>query len=410
MRQMKENGPIKLAARLCAGLVLLLLAAACLSSARAVDKRLVKVAFFPMEGYHEKKQDGSLTGMDVEYLDSLRRYVDWNIEFVECGSWDEALQMLSERKVDLVGSAQYSAARAESYQYADLSSGYTFGIIATKGDSGLAYEDFEAMEHVTFGMVKTYVRRAEFIDYMQDHGVMSPRIREYDSSEELQQALEEGEIDAWVHTFMEVREGQRIIGRFAPRPFYYISYPGNDEVMRELNHAVADVKMNEPTLETELINKYYQSRLDKTIVFTTREKEYIQNTDTVKVGYFDGYYPFVYEERGDCAGLTREMLESTAGLVGLNLEWKRITSPDHASQSLRDGEIDVMSYCIHTEEEAGSNELIKLAEYTQVPLLLVMEKNKESSNIQTLAVVEYLNQEAGRVADLDDIQVIIYDT
>ena len=69
-----------------------------------------------------------------------------------------------------------------------------------------------------------------------------------------------------------------------------------------------------------------------------------------------------------------------------------------------------MSYCIHTEEEAGSNELIKLAEYTQVPLLLVMEKNKESSNIQTLAVVEYLNQEAGRVADLDDIQVIIYDT
>ena len=146
MRQMKENGPIKLAARLCAGLVLLLLAAACLSSARAVDRRLVKVAFFPMEGYHEKKQDGSLTGMDVEYLDSLRRYVDWNIEFVECGSWDEALQMLSERKVDLVGSAQYSAARAESYQYADLSSGYTFGIIATKGDSGLAYEDFEAME------------------------------------------------------------------------------------------------------------------------------------------------------------------------------------------------------------------------------------------------------------------------
>ena len=39
MRQMKENGPIELAARLCAGLILLLLAAACLSSARAVDKR-----------------------------------------------------------------------------------------------------------------------------------------------------------------------------------------------------------------------------------------------------------------------------------------------------------------------------------------------------------------------------------
>ena len=42
--------------------------------------RTVKVAFFPMNGYHEKDADGRLTGMDVEYLDELCRFTDWDIE------------------------------------------------------------------------------------------------------------------------------------------------------------------------------------------------------------------------------------------------------------------------------------------------------------------------------------------
>lgn len=392
-------------------LVSCLMAGLCSATAYAKSRRNVKVAFFPMGGYHERAEDGSFTGMDVEYLENLRKYADWDIEFVECGSWDEALRLLSEHKVDLVGSAQYSAERAESYQYADLSSGYTFGIIGASGDSDLAYEDFEAMKFITFGMVKTYVRRDEFMLYMKDHGVPMPMIREYNSTKDMQGALERGEIDAIVHTFMEVQEGQRLIGRFAPRPIYYISYQGNDEVMRELNHAIADMKMNEPELETQLMNKYYQSRLDKSIVFTTDEKNFIRNSGPVVVGYFDGYYPFVYEEEGTCRGLTRELLENAAGVAGLTLEWRRIEDPSQASQSLIDGTIDVMSYCVHTKEETGANLLSKLKDYTQIPLVLVMEKNKEIGAIRTLAAVDYLSEDAGQIAGVEDgTQLLIYNT
>ena len=120
------------------------------------EKRTVKVAFFPMNGYHEKEADGTFSGMDVEYLDELCRYADWDIQYVDCDSWDAALELLKDKKVDLVGTAQYSPQRAAVYDYSELPSGYTFGIIATTPDSSLAYEDFEAMKSVTFGMVKTY--------------------------------------------------------------------------------------------------------------------------------------------------------------------------------------------------------------------------------------------------------------
>lgn len=132
-------------------------------------KREVRVAFFPMGGYHETLADGSLSGMDVEYLENLQDYVNWTVKYVPCDSWDEALQMLSDKKVDLVGSAQYSPARAEIYRYADLASGYTFGAIAVEGGSGLAYEDFSAMQNLTYGCVGTYVRKQEFLEYLKGH-------------------------------------------------------------------------------------------------------------------------------------------------------------------------------------------------------------------------------------------------
>ncbi len=76
-------------------------------AAEAAVKRTVKVAFFPMDGYHIKTGELEYDGMDVQYLNALCEYADWDVEYMECGSWDEALALLSEKKVDLVGSAQF---------------------------------------------------------------------------------------------------------------------------------------------------------------------------------------------------------------------------------------------------------------------------------------------------------------
>lgn len=374
------------------------------------DRRTVKVAFFPMSGYHEKTEDGRYTGMDVEYLDELCRYAEWEIEYVECESWDEALQLLRDKKVDLVGSAQYSVERAATFRYADLSSGYTFGIIATKANSTLAYEDFEAMRGITFGMVRTYVRRNEFLSYLEVNGLDSPRIREYDSTLKLQEALENGEVDAMVHTFTEIQQGQRMIGRFAPRPFYYITYQGNDDLIRELNYAIADLKLNSPELEARLMNKYYQSRLDKSIVFTTEEKKYVSEAGNVTVGYFDGYYPFLYKEGGECKGLTRDLLDGIAAVAGLTLSWYEFENPDMAHEALKNGTIDILSYCTHTDKELGQYDLQKLQDYAQVPMVLVMKKNKELASLKSLALVEYLYSEAENVADLSSTDLLVCDS
>lgn len=358
-----------------------------------------------MDGYHIVNPDGSYDGMDVEYLKSICQYTDWEIEYVECKSWEEALLALKEKKVDLVGSAQYSAERAEEYQYADLASGYTFGVIAVNKDSSLAYEDFIAMSDKTFGMVNNYVRETEFFEYMSDYGISRPNVVKYNSTKELQDALSEGKIDALVHTFTEIRKGQRLIGRFAPRPFYYISYKGNDDVMRDLNQAIADLKINQPELEAELMNTFYYSKFDKAALLTTGEKKYLENTESLSIGYIDGHYPFTYLEDGELKGLTKEMLESSLSMTGLRLEYAEYGDEDEARAALKDGKIDVLSYCTGREEDLKEQNLIPVRAYAEIPLVLVMDKNRNVGEIKSIATVPYLKNYAESAATLKNASI-----
>ncbi len=382
-----------------------------ISQAYGAQKRTVKVGFFPMEGFNEKNEDGTYGGMDVEYLETLCDYVNWKIEYVECDSWDAALQLLADKKIDLVGSAQFSSERAEIYQYANLASGYTFGTIAVNSGSGIPYEDFGAMEQITYGIVKSYIRKAEFYEYLSDHGVHNPEVKEYDNTLELQAALAEQQIDAMVHSLTEIKDGQRIIGRFAPMPIYYISYKGNDEVMRELNQGIADIKIKRPNLENELITKYYDSRLDQTILLSQDEKAYIEKKKNITVGYFDGYYPFSYENEGIYYGLTKQMLDEVSVLTGLTFTYVKMTNMDEAKQALTDGRIDLLDYWGDTPKSMRNSGVVVTKAYAKVPHVIIMERDSTINEIKVLAAVKNGDEEENIAALVnEDAQILIFNS
>lgn len=389
MKTIRKVSNISLAKLLIAVLVVaFLVSAGSAGSVQGAGKRTVRVGFFPMEGYHETRADGSRTGMDVEYLEALNDYVNWNIEYVECASWDDALTKLLNQEIDLVGSAQYSAKRAKLYDYANLASGYTFGVIAVNGNSQFAYEDFDAMRTAVFGVVGSYIRKEEFFEYMADHGVPNPKVKTYTDTAALQAALDAGEIDALVHSLTEVREGQRVIGRFAPMPFYYITYQGNNDLMRELNQGIADVKMNRPGLENELMVRYYDNRLDQTILLTNSEKQYIAEKGTLTVGYLDGYYPFSYESDGEYTGLSRQVLEEVSVSTGILFNYVKTDNIEEAKKALNNGSIDLMSYCGETAQSMLSEGLAVTKVYAQIPQVIIMNRSDKSDSISVLAVEE----------------------
>lgn len=381
------------------------------STVRGAQERTVKVGFFPMEGFNERDEEGNYSGMDVEYLAALCNYVNWDVQYVDCESWDDALRMLADKEIDLVGSAQYSAERAELYDYADLASGYTFGSIAVGADSTVAYEDFDAMSDISFGTVSTYIRKDEFYEYLSDNGIHKPDVHEYESTAQMYEAFEQGEIDAIVHSLTEIRDGLRIVGRFAPMPIYYISYHGNNDLMRELNQGIADIRMNHPELENELIAKYYDSRLDQTVLLTNEEREYISVNQSLTVGCLDGDYPFSYEEDGECKGLAKQVLDVAAAGTGTSFEYVMFESLDEAVQALDDGTIDILNYCGESKSSMAQRGISLTGAYAQVPHVIIMKKSSKVERIGTLAAVqgERKSEIASIIGD-EDMEIIRFDT
>ena len=214
-----------------------------------------------------------------------------------------------------------------------------------------------------------------------------------------------------VHSLTEIKEGQRIVGRFAPMPIYYISYKGNDEVMRELNQGIADIKMTRPELENELITKYYDSRLDQTILLSQEEKEYIAEKTNLTVGYFDGYYPFSYENEGTYHGLTKQVLDEVSVLTGLTFTYVRMTNMDEAMQALNNGTIELLDYCGDTPKSMRNSGVVVTKAYAKVPHVLIMDRDSTASEIRVLAAVKNGDEEENIAALVnEDAQILIFDS
>lgn len=366
-----------------------------------IKQRDVKVAFFPMEGYHVMNRDGSYGGVEVEYLKAISEYVDWNIEYVKCDSWEEALLMLEEKKVDLVGTSQYTKERAEKFLYANMSSGYTFGAVATNADKNIAFEDFTMMKDIKYGMVSGYVRKDEFFEYLSSNGIESPNVTEYVSTRELQNALDKGEIDALVHTFMEVEEGQRLIGRFASRPTYFMTYKENEEFMKELDAAIVDVQYNYPGLVSELMYEFYESKWDNEVLYSLAEDEYLKEKGSIVIGYMDGYYPFAYLEDGEFKGLIKEKLQGKS----IDFEFEKVNGREDGIKKLKDGKIDALAHICDTYDVSSDDGLQLLSTYSKIPFVLVTSRDRSEESVETIVTIKDFKTRIHQIIDTKDKKI-----
>lgn len=77
------------------------------------------------------------------------------------------------------------------------------------------------------------------------------------------------------------------------------------------------------------------ARLDQTILLTRSEKQFIAEKGTLTVGYLDGYYPFSYENEGDYAGLSKQVLEEISVSTGIRFDYVRLESMEKGANALK---------------------------------------------------------------------------
>ena len=73
----------------------------------------MRVGCYEDGDYMSYDEAGQLAGYNIDYLEELRRYVDWTYEYVDFTGWAEAYDALESGEIDLLPAVYYTEERTD---------------------------------------------------------------------------------------------------------------------------------------------------------------------------------------------------------------------------------------------------------------------------------------------------------
>lgn len=314
---------------------------------KAKERKIVRVAYPIMEGLTMKDQDGNYYGYDYDFLMQIAQYTGWEYEFVEVeGDINERLtkmmEMTKQGEIDLMGDMKYMESLLDSYDYASEPYGNAYNILAVRNDSNIIdYTSLANKKNLRIAMIASAGAREEKLkQYAQSNGIQYEKVI-CNSSNELDQAIEEGRADAILTVDLSMPKGYYSVARFSPDPFYFVTTKGNAEIMTELNQALTSIAQSNPTLSSTLYNRYFTGN-GAGFVLNEREQSYVEMHPVLKVLSRGENAPVQYLDQGVVKGIGKDILDKISEKTGLKFEYYTASSYEEYQQLLQEESIDLL--------------------------------------------------------------------
>lgn len=359
------------------------------SAAFAVETqtRTVKVGYYEDGDYMSINQQGEYVGFNIEFLQELAKQTDLQFEFVDAVSWPGAYEMLVNGEIDLLPSVYRTQEREKEMRFVTLPMCNIYTTLNVRMDDGrYDYEDFAAFEGMKVGIIRGGVDGENFKAFCREHGV-TLEILEYDETEELLTALEENAVDGVAITHLGKNSSFRSVAQFAPSPLYFAVAMDEPELLSELNRAMNQILLSNPSYETDLYNKYLAPSPNQKPVFTKEELQYIQEGEPVVVSYDPDFSPLSYrdEKSGEFQGVSADVFDFIRANSGIEFRFEEHPQSE-GLELLRQGKIDALCQSDGDYLWDGRNNIKSTLYYLSIPTTMITRDS--SGKIETLALTE----------------------
>lgn len=286
-------------------------------------KQVIRVAKFSSGNYFISEDDGTVKSYDKEYLDKISEYTGMQYEFVDCGTWQNAVKMLENHQIDLVGTMQTNDERLQKYDFCRYEYGVTYSSLACLPDKNYTFQDYTSFSNASIGCTIDYVRMNELYNWMSEHNITGS-LTFYDTEPELVDALQNGEIDimaASVHTFLPE---WNILDKYCFSPFYFTTWKGNSNLTDMIDNAILKIKLYESEFQDSLAEDYFTYiSVDP---LTSEEKYYINNSSSIELFFDPEAAPitFLDKKSGNMKGVIIDNCELISQSTGLKIQYKSL--------------------------------------------------------------------------------------
>lgn len=175
------------------------------------NNRTVKAGVFSFEGYHTKDEDDRLTGYGIEFLSLVSEYSRLNFEYTGYDrSWNEMLTMLENGEIDVVTSASRTPEREKLFAFS-LPIGRRNTVLSISIDNMQIHRgDYKTYNGMTVGQLEGSSQNQSLVEFAEENG-FSYRIKEYNDSDDLAAALQNGEVDAILSSDLRKAENEKTL-------------------------------------------------------------------------------------------------------------------------------------------------------------------------------------------------------
>lgn len=343
--------------------LLLFLFAPCITvNAVGEEFGVIRVGFYEMEGFQYLDEYGNETGYNIDYLNALALLTGWEYQYIDVKDFANGMDMLERKQIDLLAPSMKTEERRTRFQFSDLSFGTEYSVLVTNKDSDrFFYEDFQSFNGMRVAVVSNYPLTDFFGDYMKKNRFGTKYVY-YDTPDAALTALKNGFVDGAVTSLLAIDDSYKVLARFSPMPFYYMTYKGNDELIERLNDSMQDVQNTYPGLQAELMATHFPKYNQQ--FFTRDDREYIDSIDSVKVGYIQGRLPISYmDENGELAGVSREIFDRISEISGIKFEYVALPYGPITYSYLDENNIDIITGVEDNSSNRSISSMVMSAPY-----------------------------------------------
>ncbi len=318
MNTTTRNGKSRYAVGAVIGLLLFVILFFTINQEAHAQERIIKVGYTSDETV-AVNADGSYSGYIVDYLEEIAQYTGWEYEFIK-GTWAEHMERMANGDLDLMGMIRYTEEREEDMLFSEFSIAEDYTALMALEDSEIYYADHETFQGMKVGLIKGTIHETAFLEHAQEQGFTCDVVY-YRTEEETQKALAEGKIDMMAASGLASYDHLKVVGQFALERTYFVTGKQNEALMKELDEAIEEVRIQNPELMGELTEKYYSvGDMVTNLRLTRAEQEYIDTAETIVIKGFAGREPFAYEEDGAYKGIYPDYIEKISECTGLKFQ------------------------------------------------------------------------------------------
>ena len=375
----------------------------------------IKAGIFYFDGYHTKDENGKLTGYGIEVLRMFSQYSHLNFDYVGYDkSWNDMLDMLENGEIDLVTSARKTPEREAKFAFS-YPIGRNSTILSVLADNTKYHTgEYATYDGMCVGLLTGSSQNDTLAEFAKEKR-FSYNTKEYEDSQKLAEALKDGSIDAILTSNLRKAENERTLDTLQTDNFYAIVRKEDKELLEEINYAIEQMDINGGDWANSLYFKYYGPVASSELVFTEREKTYIQDVlagkKKITVTAIGDRAPYSYIEDGELKGIMPDYFAKVMELSGLPYE---IVVPENRADYYKtantngvDIVIDRRTSDLTTEENLYRG--FNTDTYITVGMANVMKSNF-TGKIKTIAVADSQGEEPLEKDIIGDAKVLYYDT